>query len=225
MTEIAHHFVTFRSSGSHSIQHDVQGSSVSSKSWKMQTMAPKHQPMFSEKNKKPPPQPPKPRHPPPHWHHLQPQRNTFSEKNSGCLVHVLPPASSLANVSRCCLGKHGFIAGDPPLFTFGESFFSASMFASLEPPCFQGWILNYQFMLLTKMNVRGYLDVPLYQSTLWEITIYALYIVGMAARNPWGKNPIHVGIPRHAWKSDKAWTFSAKKMLGTSVFSMETKQK
>lgn len=52
MTEIAHHFVTFRSSGSHSIQHDVQGSSVSSKSWKMQTMAPKHQPHVLRKKQK-----------------------------------------------------------------------------------------------------------------------------------------------------------------------------
>ena len=165
MTEIAHHFVTFRSSGSHSIQHHVQGSSVSSKSWK--TMAPKHQPHVLRKKKN--------NHP--NLAILLLIDITFSRKGIPSAKRIqaawftLPPASSLANVSRCCLGKHGFIAGDPPLFTFGESFFSASMFASLEPPCLQEWILNYQFMLLTKMNLREYLDVPLYQSTLWEIPI------------------------------------------------------
>ena len=102
---------------------------------------------------------------------------TFSRKgipfaeNSGCLVHVL--FTSCKFFSKCfkmLFGETWFHRGGPSTFHF-RRINSASMFASLEPPCFQEWILNYQFMLLTKRNVREYLDVPLYQSTLWEIPI------------------------------------------------------
>ena len=48
----------------------------------------------------------------------------------------------------------------------------------------------------------------------------------MAARSPWGKNPIHVELSRHAWKSDKGWDlFSQKNALGHQFFPWKPSKK